>query len=82
MGWHMDDWNSGSWLVMTATMVAFFALVVCVAFLVIRASRTPEVHAPGPEQILAGRLAAGEIDEDEYRRRVDALRGATQPARR
>jgi len=82
MGWHMDDWSSNGWLVMTATMVAFWALVACLAFVVIRASRAPAVHARDPEQILAERLAAGEIDEDEYRRRLDALRGAAKPARR
>ena len=83
MGWpHMDDWSSTGWLVMTATMVAFWALVACLAFVVIRASRAPAARARDPEQILAERLAAGEIDEDEYRRRLDALRGAAKPARR
>jgi Short C-terminal domain len=56
-------------------------VVACLAFVVIRASRSPAVHARDPEQILAERLAAGEIDEDEYRRRLDALRGAAKPAR-
>jgi putative membrane protein len=31
--------------------------------------------AAGAEELLAARLAKGEIDEDEYRRRRDALRG-------
>ena len=82
MGWHMDDWSSNGWLVMTVTMVPVWALVACLAFVVIRASRAPTVHATHPEQILAERLAAGGIDEDEYRRRLDALRGAAKPARR
>ncbi|MGW4890890.1 SHOCT domain-containing protein [Kitasatospora sp. NPDC004240] len=30
---------------------------------------------PAPEQLLAERLALGEIDPDEYRRRLSALRG-------
>jgi putative membrane protein len=29
-----------------------------------------------PEQILAQRYARGEIDDDEYRRRLDVLRGS------
>ncbi|GAA3165299.1 MULTISPECIES: SHOCT domain-containing protein [Streptomyces] len=32
-------------------------------------------HAPGAEQILAERYARGEIDEEEYRRRLATLRG-------
>jgi putative membrane protein len=35
--------------------------------------------AQAPEQLLAERFARGEIDEDEYRRRLTALR-ATGPA--
>jgi putative membrane protein len=31
---------------------------------------------PHPEQILAERFAAGEIDQDEYQRRLEALRSA------
>ena len=33
----------------------------------------------GPEQILARRFAAGEIDEEEYRRRLAALRNTAGP---
>jgi putative membrane protein len=33
----------------------------------------------GPEQILARRFAAGDIDEDEYRRRLAALRNTSRP---
>ena len=44
----------------------------------IRASRPPTPHTPDPERILAERLAAGEIDEDEYHRRLDALRGVAK----
>ena len=38
-------------------------------------------HPRGPEQILARRFAAGEIDEEEYRRRLAALRTPTGPVR-
>lgn len=34
-----------------------------------------EPSRPSAEDVLAERLARGEIDEDEYRRRRDALRG-------
>lgn len=35
----------------------------------------PQPERPTPEQVLADRLARGEIDPDEYRRRLEALRG-------
>jgi len=34
-----------------------------------------------PEQILAERFAAGEIDSDEYHQRLDALRSTKAPTR-
>jgi putative membrane protein len=74
----MDDWSWGGWLLMTATMFAFWALVAWLIVLAIRASRSPTPHTTDPERILAQRFAAGEIDEDEYHRRLDALRGATK----
>ena len=36
--------------------------------------RRPADEPIAPEQILAERFARGEIEEDEYRRRRDALR--------
>jgi putative membrane protein len=35
----------------------------------------PTRSGEGPEEILAARYARGEIDEAEYRRRLDVLRG-------
>jgi putative membrane protein len=35
---------------------------------------------PSPEQILAERLATGEIDPEEYRHRLEALRAGQAPA--
>jgi putative membrane protein len=72
----MGDWSWGGWLLMTATVVAFWAFVAWVVVVMIRASRPPAAHAPDPERILAERFAVGEIDDDEYCRRLDALRGA------
>jgi putative membrane protein len=74
----MDDWSWGGWLLMTATMVAFWALVAWVVVVAIRASRRPSQLIPHPEQTLAQRFAAGEINEDEYQRRLDALRAAAR----
>jgi putative membrane protein len=74
----MDDWSWGGWPLMTATMVAFWALVAWVVVVAIRSSRPPTAHTRDPERTLAKRFAAGEIDEDEYHRRLDALRGAAK----
>ena len=79
MGWHMDDWSWGGWLMMTAVMVAFWGLVAWVVVVAIRGSRAPTRPTPDPERILAERFAAGEINDEEFHRRLDALRGAAKP---
>jgi putative membrane protein len=33
-------------------------------------------HTPTPQQVIADRFARGEIDEDEYTRRLQVLGGA------
>ncbi|MFD3415500.1 SHOCT domain-containing protein [Streptomyces cyaneofuscatus] len=54
-------------------------MTITVAVLLFLALARPPEHthvpsAPTAEQVLAHRLARGEIDEDEYRRRLGALR--------
>lgn len=74
MWWYHGGWGWGAWLVMTLGMVAFWALVVLAILTIVR-SGAPAA-SPGertPEQILAERLARGEIDVDEYLRRLDTL---------
>ncbi len=86
MGW---DWG---WGLMT---FAFWALVVvAVVFLIRYFSRSGEHRPPGPgsygpppgaardsaEQVLAERYARGEIDAEEYRRRLATLRGEAPAA--
>ena len=78
MGWHMDDWSWGGWLLMTAMMVAFWGLVAWVVVMAIRANRAVTPQSPEPEGILGERFARGEIDEDEYLRRLNALRHGTK----
>ncbi len=79
---HNGDWGWGGWLLMSLTMLAFLALVAWGVFLVWRsttqshlldkAQATPARQSA--DQILAERLARGEIDADEYRIRSEALR--------
>jgi putative membrane protein len=82
MGWHMNNWDWGGWMLMTTTMVAFWALVACVVVVVTRNGRRPSADISDPEQILAGRFASGEIDDEEYGRRLEALRSAANSTTR
>lgn len=55
--------------------VALIAGVIFVVFRVANGSRRGEPRASeSAEEVLRRRFAAGEIDEDEYRRRLDVLR--------
>ena len=72
MGWG-HGWGWGGWLAMTLGSLAFWALVFWAVVTLVRSDRRKREPA-GPEDIVAARFAAGEIDEDEYRRRLQALR--------
>jgi len=73
-----SDWG----VVMVLGMVGIWVLVAAVIFLLVRESRG-SVRSPvqggagsatsSAEQILAERLARGEIDPAEYRERLEAL---------
>ena len=86
-GWGCNGWmgNGGGWgwggLVMYSVLAAVLvAVVVVVAFAIrnlVRGGRQYEGASsapPGREDTSAHRFARGEIDEDEYRRRVALLR--------
>jgi len=74
MWWYHGGWGWGTWLVMTVGMLAFWGLVIWAILALARGpSGGPAPREQTPEQILAERLARGEIDEDEYRRRLAAL---------
>jgi putative membrane protein len=70
----------GGWIVGAQVMVAFFALLVTAIVLVVRyftgggrgAGSSPQTR--GAEDVLAERLARGEINDDEYRRPMTLLR--------
>jgi putative membrane protein len=72
-GGHM---GGGWWWVMGIGWLVFLAAIVVIVVLFMRRSdhRGADAARSGPENVLAERLARGEIDEDEYRRRRDALR--------
>jgi putative membrane protein len=85
MYWGGDGMHWWGYLLMSLSMVVFWGLVIGGIIALVRyLGRQPEQSQtqpvqPTPEQILAERFARGELDEEEYRRRVDALRGNRQP---
>ena len=88
MFWYDHDVSGWGWFVMSVSMILFWGLIITAAVLLFRAlarasSGSGEHHhgpvsAPDltPEEILAVRFARGEIDEDDYRRRLAALHGS------
>lgn len=81
MMWYGGDWGWGGWVLMTVAMVVFWALLITAVVLVVRylvsAQRTganPASGAAHAENLLAERYARGEIDEEEYQRRMTILR--------
>ncbi len=83
---HNADWTGSSgwwWMTMAIFMVAFWGVVVWLVVTVLRrvtatggqpsALAAPTSSRPSAMDVLAERLARGEIDPEEYRRRRDAL---------
>jgi putative membrane protein len=60
-------------IVMVIFVIAVIAVVVIGIALVIRGSRASKPVLDDPREILRRRYAAGEIDEDEYLRRMSGL---------
>ncbi|MFB7596157.1 SHOCT domain-containing protein [Streptomyces sp. NPDC056160] len=78
------------WFAMSLGTLFFWVLLIAAGILLARVLTRGAGHsqAPGgtgrptPEQLLAERFARGEIDEDEYRRRLSVLRqGPGRPER-
>jgi putative membrane protein len=72
-------WNGGGWgwLVMSASMLVFWGLVIWGVVSVVGSSRGPSSGAgrpTDPERILKERFARGEIDAEEYEQRREVLR--------
>ena len=84
MYWDTDHMDSG-WtvLMMLGVLVLWTTLVVAIVWASARPPNVPGSGSPisgvdgrggDPEDILANRLARGEIDSEEYRNRLDVLR--------
>ncbi|MFE2318471.1 SHOCT domain-containing protein [Streptomyces sp. NPDC059441] len=88
MMWY-DGWGWGGWFAMAIFMVLFWALVIAGVVVLVRyltgsrhgqqSGSFPTPGEPGwgskrAEDLLAERFACGEIDDDEYKRRLTLLR--------
>lgn len=75
----MDSWG---YTLMTVSMVLFWGLVIYGVIAMVRylGRQDRAVSArPTAEEVLAERFAHGQIDEPEYRERLDTLRGGPRP---
>ncbi|GGU73289.1 hypothetical protein GCM10010211_43940 [Streptomyces albospinus] len=91
--WHHHGGGGLGWIAASVGLILFWALVVTVGILVFRALARPGRHGgeppgwhmgpqptagPTAEQILAERYARGEIEDEEYQRRLAMLRASKQ----
>ncbi|MFJ1791939.1 SHOCT domain-containing protein [Kitasatospora griseola] len=87
MYWNGSDMGGWGFGLMALTALLFLGLLGTAVVVLVRrlggsadpgpAGRRPEPEPrPEPEQLLAERLARGDIDPDEYRRTLEALRPA------
>ncbi|MET8130585.1 SHOCT domain-containing protein [Streptomyces sp. NPDC005251] len=83
MFWYGRDPSGWGWFTMSVGMILFWTVLIVFAVLLFRTvSRSADGGAgtgnaqpgPTPEQLLAERFARGEIDEEEYCRRLTVLR--------
>ncbi|MFD8544468.1 SHOCT domain-containing protein [Streptomyces sp. NPDC059649] len=88
MMWYGGGWGWGGWFLMAVVMVLFWALIIAGVVMLVRyfsGGHRGQPGGPSPshdawggsrraEDLLAERFARGEIDEDEYRRRITLLR--------
>ena len=83
--WH-EGWNGGSWtwIPMVVMMIAFWGGLVWIGLTLLKRGNHTPMHLPATsaapvpprpsaQEILAERLARGEIESDDYRQRLDAL---------
>jgi putative membrane protein len=82
MYWYGSGMSGWGYALMTISMVLFWGAVIfgIVALVRYLGRGGPQAGEPAqqatPERLLAERFARGEIDEDEYNRRLTALRTA------
>lgn len=81
MLWYGHDPNGWGWFMMAVGMIFFWSALIVLGVLLFRGLSRPAgtgtstgpAQGPTAEQLLAERYARGEIDEDDYRRRLSVL---------
>jgi len=87
MMWYGDGMGGWGYALMIVSTVVFWAVLIAGGIALFRYLNRTAVNPgsgetrPTPEQVLAERFARGEVDEEEYRRRLDTLRDAGPVAR-
>lgn len=83
MFWYGNGMNGWGYVLMAVSMVLFWALIAYGVIAVVRYPAREDRSAPAgrqtPEQVLAHRLARGEIDEQEYHKVLETLRSGSRP---
>jgi putative membrane protein len=79
MMYYDHDVSGWGWVGMTIGMILFWGLLIVVVLFAARVlTRAPDQgnrsSGPSAEELLAERFARGEIDDEEYRKRLTTLR--------
>ena len=79
IGGYGGGWGCGGWIVTAVVLVVFFALLITALVLAVRylgggGGHRGSGQARAAEDVLAERFARGEIDDEEFRKRVTLLR--------
>ncbi|WP_280460357.1 SHOCT domain-containing protein [Nocardia carnea] len=88
MYWNGHGMNGWGFVLMIMVTVLLTALIAVAVFAIVRtvvtaptsAGTAPQSRATTAEQLLAERFARGEIDDDEFRRRLHTLHTGAPPA--
>jgi putative membrane protein len=78
MGW---NWDGGAWLGMGIGMVVWLVVAIAIVWLIVRGLMALERRGTdnsgrsAPDAILRERFARGEIDAEEFERRLTLLHG-------
>lgn len=87
MFWYGHDMGGWGYALMTIGMVVFWVLVIGGFVVLIRSMTTnptvsnlPPQAGAAPQQVLADRYARGEIDDEEYMRRLKVLNSGVTSA--
>jgi putative membrane protein len=82
MWWYGDGISGWGFALMTVSMILFWGLVTFGVIALVRNLSRGDGSVPArptAEQMLAVRFARGEVDAQEYRERLDALRDGPRP---